>query len=384
MRTSTSGERLDPVGCRPGSALPMSLCLGLLAFVACSPGESTGRSEEWVVDLEPIQVLGVEEGPAELELSRVSDAVVLPGGDILIANSGTSELRQFSGRSEFVRRVGREGQGPGEFSGSPLFLQLKAPDTLVVFDTGNWRLTSIDTAGRFLASVDAASADLSTFEWYARVYPSAYLASDLAPSLRPCVEAAVARITSAHADWSAAFLRIDRLGYLWATALPVADGGSTVWNIYDGSGAPVASATLPAGFTPFSIAETGIVGRLVDTAGVERVARLGLTRKDPVPQSCAMNPAGGEQPDSSTTRPLRDAFSNVLLAQEGYYVDAGRYAGRGSDLRLIGMPDARLVIISADKRHWVGLLIDNQTGATCALGVGYEPPGWHDAVPQCT
>ena len=350
---------------------------------ACSSRQKAVPPVEWNVDPEPTLVLGVEEGTAMLELAGVSDALVLPDGGVLIANSATSELREFSGTGEFARSFGRAGQGPGEFSGSSLFLHLVSPDSLVVFDTGSWRLTTIGTAGAHLASIDAATADLSGFDWYPSVYPSVYLVRNEAQEVRGCLGTPLARVVAARRAWSAALVRVDQLGYLWATALPHEPDLSREWTIFDLTGAPVARATLPAGFEPFSIGGTELLGLLIDSTGVERVAQFTLHRGATPRQTCASPPDLPVARDSSNANALRGGFSLVLVAQEVYYADHGAYASRAEDLRLTGMPDARLVLISADKRYWVGLLIDRRTGVTCGLGVGGGIAGWHEAVQQC-
>lgn len=339
--------------------------------------------EEWAVDPEPMLVLGVEEGAAALELTQVSDALLLPGGGLLIANSGTSELRRFAENGDFVRAFGRGGQGPGEFSGQPLYLQLESPDSLVVFDAGNRRLTSLDSAGNRFASTDAGSADLSRFRWYSRVYPSVYLVRNETPSVRGCLESSLNQVIADHPSWPAALVRVDQLGYVWATALPLEPGVPRRWSIYRPSGVLVATSTLPGGLEPFTIAGADIVGRLDDSTGVERVARFALHRGAVTRQACGAQLDVVAEPDSSVTATLHEALSSVLIAQEGYYAGHGTYASRAADLRLPGMPDARLVIVSATKRYWVGLMIDNESGATCGLGVGSGIPGWSDAVPHC-
>lgn len=358
------------------------LAAGLVS--ACTPGDVPSRPVAWGLDSVPMLAIGVEEGAPEFELSNVTAVQSLPGGAIVVANSGTSELRVFDADGRFIRALGRRGEGPGEFSGAPLFLQVALPDTLIVFDTGDWRLTTLERDGQLLASPDASSADLSRFPWFAQVFPRAIVVMDEAPQLRECLESAVAAIVAGHPAWPAVLLRVDRLGYLWATALPSASGVATPWNIFDATGRPVATAELPAGLEPYSIDSASLVGRLVDAGGVEQVVRLRLVRTGGVRQRCSSLPQGRPVADSAGTVSLRAAFSAVVMAQEGFYADHGSYADHQEGLRLTGLTSGRLVLVSGDKRHWIGLLIDDPTGTTCAAGVGYVPAGWHDAVPRCS
>lgn len=70
----------------------------------------------WSVGAEPEVSIGVVDGPAEYQLSAVSSAVRLPDGRILVAEGGSGELRYYGADGEHLRSVGREGEGPGEFS----------------------------------------------------------------------------------------------------------------------------------------------------------------------------------------------------------------------------------------------------------------------------
>lgn len=93
---------------------------GIRIVVAAQP--PSGSSAVLLVDAAPALTIGAEEGEAEYEFFRVSDAVRLPDGRIVVANSGTSELRVFDSTGRFMARVGRGGAGPGEFGSYPIRL----------------------------------------------------------------------------------------------------------------------------------------------------------------------------------------------------------------------------------------------------------------------
>jgi hypothetical protein len=71
--------------------------------------------EGWTVDPVPILDLSTSGAGLDHEFFRVSDARFLPGGDIVVANAGTNEIRRFSPAGELIKSIGREGEGPGEF-----------------------------------------------------------------------------------------------------------------------------------------------------------------------------------------------------------------------------------------------------------------------------
>ena len=70
----------------------------------------------WRIGPEPTISIGQLEGEDPYLLHDVSDAVMLGDGRIVVANSGTAELRVFNGSGTHVSTRGGGGEGPGEFS----------------------------------------------------------------------------------------------------------------------------------------------------------------------------------------------------------------------------------------------------------------------------
>lgn len=97
---------------------------------------------------EPVLTIG-REGEPEYELYRVNAVEPLASGQVVVANSGSRELRFFDARGRHLRTVGRGGEGPDEFG----FLSTvwRGPgDTLVVMDPRRRRLVVFDSAGSFV------------------------------------------------------------------------------------------------------------------------------------------------------------------------------------------------------------------------------------------
>lgn len=106
------------------------------------------EGEAWRLSAEPSVDIGVLEGDPEYQLFEVSGAARLPDGRIVIANGGTHELRFYDAAGRFLRSVGREGEGPGEFRIiGPLFV---ARDSLYVHDYRLDRISVFDTRGEFI------------------------------------------------------------------------------------------------------------------------------------------------------------------------------------------------------------------------------------------
>jgi hypothetical protein len=86
----------------------------------------------WTVEGKPLVRIGGAAGEGPTELAQVLGVARLADGRIVIADGGSTELRVFSPTGEFLRAIGRRGQGPGEFDG--ILLMLRSADTLVVHD----------------------------------------------------------------------------------------------------------------------------------------------------------------------------------------------------------------------------------------------------------
>jgi hypothetical protein len=89
--------------------------------------------------------IGVVGGAAEYQWTRPLAATRLSDGGFAVLEQVPAEIRVFDASGVFVRRIGREGDGPGEFR-SPVGMAALAGDTLLIWDRGARRLSwfSID------------------------------------------------------------------------------------------------------------------------------------------------------------------------------------------------------------------------------------------------
>lgn len=98
--------------------------------------------------------IGVADGPPEYQLFRVTGAVRLADGRIVIANGGTRELKFFDPNGSHLRTTGGAGGGPGEFENLS-WLGQAGSDTLLVWDSQARRLSIFHANGNFVSSVTA-------------------------------------------------------------------------------------------------------------------------------------------------------------------------------------------------------------------------------------
>lgn len=90
--------------------------------------------------------IGVVEGSPEYQWTRPVAAGRLSDGGFAVLEQVPAEVRIFDRSGEFVRRVGAEGDGPGELR-SPVGLAVLPGDTILVWDRGAQRLNWFSVAG---------------------------------------------------------------------------------------------------------------------------------------------------------------------------------------------------------------------------------------------
>lgn len=151
-------------------SLPSPLLPAILLLAACGAGEraatdiavrdSAGiaiventaavwpEGGGWHLSPEPLVEIGALDGAPEDQLFRVVGARRLGDGRIVVANSGTHELRFYDAQGRHLRSVGREGEGPGEFRGLGAIHRYTA-DSIVAYDFRLRRLSIFDADGGF-------------------------------------------------------------------------------------------------------------------------------------------------------------------------------------------------------------------------------------------
>jgi hypothetical protein len=99
-----------------------------------------------------VQELVLDDGsmPKNLFFELPTSVVDDQDGNIYVLDSDASNIKKFDSRGRFIKTIGREGQGPGEFS-SPYYLTY-AKDRLVVWDLMNRRLCALTPEGKFIKS----------------------------------------------------------------------------------------------------------------------------------------------------------------------------------------------------------------------------------------
>lgn len=118
---------------------------GIRVLTTASPLVAAPTAPLWV-DSAPLLVIGSDESDDAYQLHRVSDALQLPDGRLVVSNAGSNELRVYDRDGRFLTRVGRTGNGPGEFSAFSWPRLFRSKDELLASDPDLSRLHAFDSA----------------------------------------------------------------------------------------------------------------------------------------------------------------------------------------------------------------------------------------------
>ena len=336
----------------------------------------------------PSVEIGRASGDPSQELYRVSGAVRLADGRIVVANSGSSELRYFDSSGDYLKSVGRRGGGPGEFTGDLTLLPYHG-DSLLVWDARLRRFSLFDFNGAFVRVLAMPPGDTLTFPWDTWLYRGFWL-----EGVMPAHRGAVARLVdSIHSTDREPALRLlmARLdgGLLWVTR----PSDRRRWTAYDATGRAVGTAALPLGLEPFQFGPDFILGRWMDDDDLEHV-RLYAYTPDAHTNSEPLTTANDAPPVASAdligklatpgAADILTALSTLIGIQESYYADHAQYAHTADSLPFFASAEGALAILAGDRRGWAGVLVLPDYSLTCAIAVGtWTPPGWLEGIPKC-
>ena len=128
------------------------LCVSL---TGCESGNRPplSGSTEWSIDAAPLVTIGGADDRLEYIVYKPVGATRLVDGRIAVASQAASEVKFFAPDGTHIYTAGREGQGPGEYTGIMNFHKLPG-DTLLVVSIRPG-LTWLTAEGQYLRSESA-------------------------------------------------------------------------------------------------------------------------------------------------------------------------------------------------------------------------------------
>jgi hypothetical protein len=126
------------------------IALALFALSVFLNQPSSAGQETFVKRLSLLDKFGGMEVPKEQILANPCDLALSPEGFIYILDSQDNNIKVFEKDGTFVKRIGRQGHGPGEFVRTWTLSVIK--DKIYVTDTGNRRIQIFSGDGNFTES----------------------------------------------------------------------------------------------------------------------------------------------------------------------------------------------------------------------------------------
>ena len=118
----------------------MRLALPLLCLAACTPKSEApvAAAPAWAAT--EVATIGTDSGPASF--ASVRSLLYTPRGELLVLDDRAKEVKVFDSAGRYLRAIGRNGAGPGEYAWPYSLAWLG--DTLAILDPGNSRIGLFD------------------------------------------------------------------------------------------------------------------------------------------------------------------------------------------------------------------------------------------------
>ena len=377
------------MGCRGGEAGE-----GVLDQAQSS---TEGPGEVWTLPEIPLLEIGVREGDEPYQLHQARGSVLLDDGRIVVANAGSQELRFFDSEGRYLKAVGGDGEGPGEFR-FPGRVRRIGEDSLLVWDQRLQRVSFFDAEGGYLGSDRVTPTPEIMFPGDEWLLGSFWIDSPVRPSAREPIRRAAQGISIPDSLDGLLYLKVTPQGRIWTSEVrPPADTAIT-WLVYDLDGLPIARVTTPSRFEPHDIGADFVLGRFMDEVDINYIRLYELKKPagsprapglDTSPPSVDPRPRWTRTPkEEEALAPVKNLLKNLASLQEIHYSDNYSYT-RDTEI-LFSDPRARVpeglsvTILFASQEGWMGTVTDTDSGKYCALAYGaYIPMGWTPGTVIC-
>jgi len=215
--------------------------------------------------------IGVLDGGDEYTLGHVAAMTVDGEGSIYVYDAQVPIIREYDAAGRFIRNVGREGAGPGEYR-DVLGMAMLPGLELAVWDVGNSRITVYDSTATYITSHRVPSA---LHSWSAFLVDTAGHYYVKAADLR--------RVSTGHEGTTASmpelFIRLSRTGAVQDSVFVPSRNGNPgfVLSTPEGPRGTFTKETVYA-LSPFGYLVTGVTSRyainlLMPTGRIRRIER---------------------------------------------------------------------------------------------------------------
>ena len=345
-------------------------------------------ARQWTFSAEPDLRIGVAEGDPSYEFHKLVSAVTLPDSGVAVLNAGSHELRFYDAAGRFVRSIGAQGGGPGEFQ-NPVRLYL-FHDTLAIFDHGASRLSLHRVDGEFITTRPLVR-QTGTLQWDEWLYDMSWIDGPALGRGKTAVKRAVERLPLPDTSEGYRYVRVTPHGHLWVRQPAASNAVNRVWHVHDLTGAQIAQVQIPINLELLETGADHVLARARDSLGVEYLQRhrLQTDLSSMAPHAFAdESPIQTSSVDSTAVRELRVALRMLNGAQEVYYSDPAsnyKYADDHQKLRDYQPPEGVEVrIVFGHTTGWTAVAMHRPTKTMCGMAIGTTPPvGWLPGRVMC-
>ena len=337
-----------------------------LCFV---PKPGSAQIPTWRVASSATTVIGGGHGDVATEPLRVSSAHLLRDGRVVVANGNPLELRLYSPAGRFLRRLGQQGHGPGEFA-STLMVFGGPGDSLLAYTGGSrrWALfTSTTLVREWPPSGPVLPSDLMLFK---HTFVTRGIHSSFA-----CVRTLTDRLPP-RGD-SLRQVVPDAKGRYWTRVM-----GAEEWVVYSISGKALGRVPLPSATELLEVGDKALVVKTRDADDLERVEVWEVAvppDAEPDSDPCHHAPDSLQQSPAGLARAkLLTDLRNMQDAGRRFFGRTGRYPRTLGEFGYsLSTRSAEMIMLASNSHGWGAKLIDREGGVFCIGFAGDGVlPGW--------
>jgi len=337
-----------------------------LCFVS-EPGSA--QIPTWRVAPSATTIIGGGQGDVATEPLRVSSAHLLRDGRVVVANGNPLELRLYSPAGRFLRRLGQQGNGPGEFASNLMVFGVPG-DSLLTYTGGGrrWALFTPTTHVReWAASGSLLPSDLMLFK---NTFAVRGVHSSSA-----CVQSLTDRLPP-HGDTLRQVIP-DAKGRYWTRVM-----GAPEWVVYSISGKALGRVSLPPATELLEVGDKALVVKARDADDLERVEvwEVGIPPgAEPDSDPCHQAPDALQQSPTGLARAkLLTDLRNMQVAGRTFFGRTGRYPRTLEEFGIsLSTRSAEMIMLANNPRGWGAKFIDREEGVFCIGFAGDGVlPGW--------
>lgn len=313
---------------------------------------------------------GAQDDPAT-ELLQVTGVVRTDDGRFVVVNGKPLEVRVYDARGRLQRRLGRAGNGPGEFRYSA-FARHWPGDSVLTFSssTRRWMLFGLD--GALIREWPLGEGDVSPQG--VRLIGSAFALHALGAGV-DCRAPVIRRLAPANGTLQQ--VAVDPAGRIWLRT-----AATNAWRVHDGTGRLLGAVTVP-GFVPTQFTGDMVVGYRPDDDDFPHVVvvRPTLAAASPARLDCASAVA-----NSPRAAELRTSMRNAMTAAEAFYADKGRYPREYKEVTsMLQLPEGieGRFEPTDSPNSFAFSAWEVATGFRCVVSVGYAIRGYPDGSIGC-